>query len=237
MATLTIPNTFVASTSAASAEVNANFSAIKSFIDGEVIQKDASVAFTALISGPSSDPTSNNHLARKKYVDDLVSGLSSTYAPISHNHAASAITSGTLDANRLPNHSATLLTSGTLPAARLPNHSANLLTSGTVSNGRLPSTISGKTSIGATTLDAEGGTVEFEGDTDNTLDYGQTYAGLFTFKKTGAALGAVTLGAQGFTFPDLGLNNKIALGWDATGTGRLRVFVDGTDEGYIQLTT
>ena len=56
------------------------------------------------------------------------------------NHSADLLTSGTLNAARLPNHSAALLTSGTIPAARLPNHSADLLTSGTLDTARLPNT-------------------------------------------------------------------------------------------------
>lgn len=49
--------------------------------------------------------------------------LSNARTPTAHNHSAAEITSGTLDAARLPahNHSASEITTGTLGAARLPD--------------------------------------------------------------------------------------------------------------------
>lgn len=50
-----------------------------------------------------------------------VNGVATTYAPISHNHDASEITSGTLDSARIPNLDASKITSGTIDIARLPS--------------------------------------------------------------------------------------------------------------------
>lgn len=235
MATLTIPNTFANSTTADATQVNANFTAVKDFIDDEVIQKDGSKAFTGLVSGPATDPTAADHLSRKAYVDAQIA----TRAASSHTHAAGDVTSGTFATARIPSLAASIITSGTFDTARIPNLAASKITSGTFANARIPATISGKTSIGSTTLDVEGGSgkIIFAGSSSNYIDYDNTYTGLFTFGKSGAAFGVATIGAQGMTYPDLGLNDKMAFGWDATGTGRLRVFVNGTDEGYIQLTT
>lgn len=64
------PQTYVTGTPATAAAVNANFDYLESFINAEVIQKDASLAFTSVPSGPATDPSSDNQLTRKKYVDD-----------------------------------------------------------------------------------------------------------------------------------------------------------------------
>jgi microcystin-dependent protein len=69
MANLVTPNTFAANTLAQAAQVNANFAAIETFVETEVVHRDASIAFTAVPSGPGTDPSSANHLARKAYVD------------------------------------------------------------------------------------------------------------------------------------------------------------------------
>lgn len=69
MPTPTLPNTFVSGTLAKSAEVNANFEALRQFIIANLIQKDASLGFTATPVGPSLDPVSANQFARKAYVD------------------------------------------------------------------------------------------------------------------------------------------------------------------------
>lgn len=82
MATLTIPNTFVNATTAQAAEANANFSAIKSFIDTHMIQADGSRAMTAQLTGDGTDPTSADHLARKAYVDAQVALAVSGPAPL-----------------------------------------------------------------------------------------------------------------------------------------------------------
>lgn len=72
MANLIIPNAFAANTLGSAAEVNANFQAVEDFVETEVIHRDASVAFTAVPSGPGTDPTTDNQLVRKAYVDSQV---------------------------------------------------------------------------------------------------------------------------------------------------------------------
>lgn len=69
MATLAVSNIFAASTLIESAEANQNFQDIVAFVNGSVMHRDASGAFTAVPSGPASDPISDNQLARKRYVD------------------------------------------------------------------------------------------------------------------------------------------------------------------------
>jgi hypothetical protein len=72
MATVTIPFTFVNNTQNADAtQVNSNFSTLASFLNTEVIQRDASVAFTQIPTLPSTTPTLANHATRKGYVDSF----------------------------------------------------------------------------------------------------------------------------------------------------------------------
>lgn len=72
MATVTIPFTFVNNTQNADAtQVNSNFSTLASFINTEVIQRDASVAFTQIPTLPATTPTLANHATRKGYVDSF----------------------------------------------------------------------------------------------------------------------------------------------------------------------
>ena len=82
---------------------------------------------------------------------------------------ASQITTGTLDAVRIPNLSADKITSGTFSAVRIPNLSADKITSGTFSAVRIPNlsadkittgTLSGVTvEGGSTTLNSDGITI------------------------------------------------------------------------------
>ena len=69
MATLSVTNTFVDATAAEAGEVNENFDDIVTFVNADVIHRDASIAFTAVPTGPSTDPSSANQLSRKSYVD------------------------------------------------------------------------------------------------------------------------------------------------------------------------
>jgi hypothetical protein len=69
MATASVSNTFVSGAAAIAADVNTNFNDLTGFINSEVIQKDASLAFTAIPSGPATDPTTANQFTRKAYVD------------------------------------------------------------------------------------------------------------------------------------------------------------------------
>ena len=71
MATASLTHTYIAGTLAKASEVNQNFTDLLGFLNTEVIQRDASVAFTAVPSGPGTDPTAANQLARKDYVDKL----------------------------------------------------------------------------------------------------------------------------------------------------------------------
>lgn len=64
MATLTLPYTLVPDTLAKASEVQGNFDSLRSFITAEVVQKDASIAFTAIPAGPTLDPSSQNQLLR-----------------------------------------------------------------------------------------------------------------------------------------------------------------------------
>ena len=75
MATLSIPNSFTNNTNADALQVNANFAAVAAFANTESVQRDASIAFTAVPSGPGTDPTTANQLTRKSYVDAKVAAF------------------------------------------------------------------------------------------------------------------------------------------------------------------
>jgi hypothetical protein len=62
--------TFVPGTPIESDHANQNFDDLVNYTNGEVIVRDASMAFTAIPSGPGTDPTSPNQFARKQYVDN-----------------------------------------------------------------------------------------------------------------------------------------------------------------------
>lgn len=68
MATVSVPYSFTNGNNADATQVNADFAALVNFINTEVVQRDASVAFTALPTLPSN-PTLANQAARKAYVD------------------------------------------------------------------------------------------------------------------------------------------------------------------------
>ena len=74
MATATTTYTFTNGIAADAVQVNTNFTDIKNFLNTEVVQRDASIPFTVIPSGPASDPTTANQFTRKSYVDasDLV---------------------------------------------------------------------------------------------------------------------------------------------------------------------
>lgn len=69
MTVVTKAYTFAPATDIESAEVNENFDRLYNYINGEVIVRDGSMAFTAIPSGPGTDPSSANQFARKAYVD------------------------------------------------------------------------------------------------------------------------------------------------------------------------
>lgn len=69
MATASVPHDFVASTPAVADDVDANFTAVTDFLNDEVVHRDGSKSFTAVVSGVT--PTSSTHLATKGYVDGV----------------------------------------------------------------------------------------------------------------------------------------------------------------------
>ncbi len=72
MATAAVTYTFANGTNADGTQVNSNFTSVVNFLNTEVVQRDASIAFTAIPSLPATDPTTDNHVVRKAYVDSLI---------------------------------------------------------------------------------------------------------------------------------------------------------------------
>ena len=70
MATAAVTYTFANGTNADGTQVNSNFTSVVNFLNTEVVQRDASIAFTAIPSLPASDPTTDNQAVRKAYVDN-----------------------------------------------------------------------------------------------------------------------------------------------------------------------
>ena len=105
--------TFVPGTDILSSQVNQNFDDLVGYTNAEVIVRDGSKAFTAIPTGPATNPTSANQFARKQYVDDreaVVTAVTTTHTtdltkrPTINNNATnvrmiSVATSGTTDAN------------------------------------------------------------------------------------------------------------------------------------------
>lgn len=74
--------TFVPGTDIESSEVNQNFDDLVGYTNAEVIVRDGSKAFTAIPTGPGTNPTSANQFARKQYVDDreaVVTAVTTTH--------------------------------------------------------------------------------------------------------------------------------------------------------------
>jgi hypothetical protein len=74
VATAAVTYNFTALTQATAAEVNQNFDDLVTFLNDDVIHVDGSKAFTAVPSGPASNPTTDNQLTRKAYVDAYFTG-------------------------------------------------------------------------------------------------------------------------------------------------------------------
>jgi microcystin-dependent protein len=72
MATAAVTYTFANGTNADGTQVNYNFSEVVNFLNTNAIQKDASVAFTAIPTLPATDPVTDNQAVRKSYVDNLM---------------------------------------------------------------------------------------------------------------------------------------------------------------------
>lgn len=64
MATLSVTYNFTPNTLAEADKVDQNFTDVVSFVNTNCIQKDASVAFTNIPSGPSTDASSANQFTR-----------------------------------------------------------------------------------------------------------------------------------------------------------------------------
>jgi hypothetical protein len=73
VANASVTYTFIPDTTIKASEANINFANLVNFLNSNVVQKDASLAFTNIPSGPSTNPTTSNQFTRKAYVDDLVS--------------------------------------------------------------------------------------------------------------------------------------------------------------------
>jgi len=80
MATAAVSNTFTNGSNADAVQVNSNFTSLVNFLNTEVITRDAAIAFTAIPSGPATNPTLDNQFTRKYYVDNLEpAGVISAY--------------------------------------------------------------------------------------------------------------------------------------------------------------
>ena len=169
MATVSVTYTFTNGTDADADDVNQNFDDLVTFINTDVIHRDASIAFTTTPSGPASDPTTDNQLARKAYVDTQVALKANT----SHTHAHTDITDFDAEVNALiaaysPGGDA----SGTLASIVVGNDSHNHTSStlpalsamsGAVTNSQLPSSIDGK-NFEAASGSAAAPSYAFDGD-------------------------------------------------------------------------
>ena len=72
MATAAVTYTFANGTNADGTQVNSNFTSVVNFLNTETVQRDASIAFTAIPSLPATDPTTDNQAVRKAYVDNFL---------------------------------------------------------------------------------------------------------------------------------------------------------------------
>jgi len=106
MATAAKTYTFTTGATILASEANTNYDDLVDFANQETIHKDASVAFTAVPSGPATDPSSDNQLARKAYVDNRYrkvrrmqdandrNGIDTTYYSIPSSGAAHTYVTG-----------------------------------------------------------------------------------------------------------------------------------------------
>jgi hypothetical protein len=102
MSTVSKTHNFLPATDIESAEVNQNFDDLVNYTNAEVIVRDASKAFTATPSGPGSDPTSPNQLARKQYVDDKAATVAGTVTALTttvNGHTTSLTQRPTINSN------------------------------------------------------------------------------------------------------------------------------------------
>ena len=84
MATASVTYVFANGTNADGTQVNSNFNNVVNFLNTETVQRDASIAFTAIPTVPATDPTTDNQLARKAYVDNYTpAGVITQYGGVS----------------------------------------------------------------------------------------------------------------------------------------------------------
>lgn len=92
MSTVSKTHTFVAGTIIEAAEANQNFDDLVNYTNSEVIVRDASRAFTAIPSGPATNPTTDNQFTRKKYVDDqdtaITTSVTNLTTTVTNNNTA-----------------------------------------------------------------------------------------------------------------------------------------------------
>jgi hypothetical protein len=69
MATASVQYTFAPLTDIKSSEANKNFQDLVTFLNNQAIHADASRVFTAIPSGPATNPVSADQFTRKAYVD------------------------------------------------------------------------------------------------------------------------------------------------------------------------
>jgi microcystin-dependent protein len=72
MATAAVTYVFANGTNADGVQVNTNFNSVVNFLNTETMQRDASIAFTAVPTLPATDPTTDNQAVRKAYVDNFM---------------------------------------------------------------------------------------------------------------------------------------------------------------------
>jgi hypothetical protein len=96
MATLSVTYAnFVNGTPSDADEIDQNFSDIVTFVNANVIHKDGTIAMTGKLSSDGTDPTADNHMARKAYVDATALAQVEAAMRTSDNVAYSDITSVT----------------------------------------------------------------------------------------------------------------------------------------------
>ena len=82
MATAAVTYNFTPGTTIVAAQANQNFTDLVTFLNNSVMHRDASLAFTAVPSGPATDPTTDNQLVRKAYIDNKLDGAWTSYTPL-----------------------------------------------------------------------------------------------------------------------------------------------------------
>lgn len=90
MPTITKPFDFAEDSDAESDQVNDNFDTLYTWVNTNGIHKDGTNAFTAIPSGPASDPSGANQFTRKAYVD-MPSYVATTTGSMAATHTPASI--------------------------------------------------------------------------------------------------------------------------------------------------